>query len=150
MNNELKNTLISRYPKIFSKIKEINCDDGWFDLIDIACNLIQGYANRNATDPTSQVAFTNVTEKFGTLRIYYPNAAAHEYVRGIISFSEQMSATVCEVTGERGTLHRLPTGGVKTLSSQTALALNAKAIVRPSTVAEVLASPNASMVSSDK
>jgi hypothetical protein len=143
MNQELTTQLTEKYPKLFSKTQGIYCGDGWYNLIDIMCNLIQGYANRNNTDPTSQMVFVQIKEKFGTLNVYYQSAGNHEYVKGVTAFAERMSAEVCEVSGEKGALHRTKNGWAKTLSPTVASEMLATLIVRPGSVVDTVATPNA-------
>jgi len=57
MSPELTKKLISSYPKIFGDVNKpvteslmgfgLECGDGWFDIIDNACWLIQDYINNN-------------------------------------------------------------------------------------------------------
>lgn len=150
MKPELKNQLLSKYPKLFSHNQEIYCGDGWYNLIDILCNLLQGYANRNSTESTAQMQFSQIKEKFGVLNIYYKNTNVHEYVLGITTFAEKVSHTVCEITGEKGSLCRMPTGFVKTLAPGVAEVMLATPIVRSSNVADVLATPNAEIKGTDE
>ncbi len=144
MKQELTQQLIGKYPKLFRKIDAIYCGDGWYHLIDILCNLVQGYANRN-TDETAQVAFTQIKEKFGVLSIYY-QGAPHEYILGVTDFASELSSQVCEVTGEKGSLHRLRTGAVQTLSRGVAEPMLATPIVRSAVIADTLATPHAEVI----
>ena len=143
MNQGLDQKLCEKYPKIFAmrngKPSETNmcwgfqCDDGWYDLIDSMCAMIQHHINwreqqhdydiqwnanpdnqpREVMQPVEQVVATQVKEKFGGLRFYY--RGGDEYIRGMVDFAEQFSCRICEVTGDRGELH-IDSGVIKTLS----------------------------------
>jgi hypothetical protein len=130
MKTELVTQLTDKYPKLFEKVKAIYCGDGWYNLIDITCNLIQVYADRNNIDPTAQIVFTNISEQFGRLRLRYQTTEAHEYVKGVTEFAERMSTELCELSGERGSLHRTTQGHAKTLSRGVAEVMLAKPIIR--------------------
>lgn len=56
---------------------------------------------RPVREPCSQVVADQVKEKFGTLRFYV--TGGDEYVRGLISMAESMSAVTCEECGDVGT-----------------------------------------------
>ena len=48
-------------------------------------------------DPNRQVVADQVKEKFGTLRFYY--SGGDDFVRGVVSMAESMSALTCEACG---------------------------------------------------
>ena len=74
MKPELKTTLYQRYPLIFTERPDIACGDGWFDLLDVLCERLQDWTDRNEAP---QVATHQVKEKFGELR-FYPRVANDE------------------------------------------------------------------------
>lgn len=51
-----------------------------------------------------QVVATQVKEKLGGLRFYYDGG--DEHIRGMISMAENMSYSICETCGDKGTLQR--------------------------------------------
>ena len=53
--------------------------------------------------PPTQLVFTQIKEKFGTLRIYY--SGGDEFCCGVISMAESMSAVTCEECGLPGKVH---------------------------------------------
>jgi hypothetical protein len=76
MKDELSSKLYAKYPKLFSQ-KDlpasetcmcwgITCGDGWFGIIDEACEKLQKLADES----NSIIEFTQVKEKFGGLRLY--------------------------------------------------------------------------------
>ena len=123
MSPEKTKILNERYPKIFAReggegsslLREpfylfgFECDDGWFDLIDILCKSIQHHVdwkikskNSNEEKESIQVVVSQVKEKFGTLRFYY--SGGDEYISGLVSMAESMSGKICETSGEKATI----------------------------------------------
>lgn len=116
MSPELDNKLVSKYPKIFANrygdmqttamCWGFECGDGWFDILDIACGQIQSHIDwknkyaKTEDEKVAQVVAAQIKEKFGTLRFY--TNGSNEYVHGIISMAEAMSARTCEKCGSPG------------------------------------------------
>lgn len=101
--------------------------DGWYDLIDTLCSNIthrveqplksieyyeskltdncedrEYYENKLEEEKNKiiSVEFTQVKEKFGTLRIYHNSD--DPYIDGLISMAESMSGKICESCGNKG------------------------------------------------
>lgn len=88
------------YPKIFSgKYGGIAVGKGWFDILNSACQLIQGHLDWKPDVP--QVVAQQVKEKFGGLRFYVDGG--DEYTQGVIAMAEFMSGKTCEECGAPGT-----------------------------------------------
>jgi hypothetical protein len=110
MKAELQDILYKKYPKLFiqkdlDETQTCMCwgleiGDGWFKLIDTLCTIIQDYIDNNKKE---QVVFTQVKEKFGTLRIY--TEGNDDLVYGMIWFAEHTSETICDVCGKDGKLN---------------------------------------------
>lgn len=81
----------------------IECNSGWFGLLEIFL------AELTPEQRSSEVH--QIKEKFGTLRIY----GSFE-VQEIARKYEVLSAEICEISGQPGTLHK-GGGWFKTLSS---------------------------------
>jgi len=119
MSPEKQEELFKRYPKIFSDLKWTECDDGWFDLIDSLCRVIQNEWDNHSYKMTEeekaegQPIAVQVKEKFGGLRFYIYGGGANEEIRGAIRMAESMSFKVCESCGNRG--HKQPGGWIRTL-----------------------------------
>ncbi|MCX9157774.1 hypothetical protein OPU71_16745 [Niveibacterium sp. 24ML] len=119
MSPELDARLCARYPKIFAdrhrSVQEscmgrgMDCDDGWFNLIDVLCGALQYESDHNQAP---QVLAAQVKEKFGTLRFYV--RGANDQQRGMIRMAEAMSARLCEVCGRPGGVFASETGYVST------------------------------------
>ena len=116
MKIELQNKLFEKYPRLFRQrtlpMQEtcmcwgIECGDGWYDLIDNACHLIQSHCTwrinhaqylkeKDGTDFNEsdlQCEFQQVKEKWGSLRIYHNG---DEFVDGVIEMALRMSENTC-------------------------------------------------------
>lgn len=107
MTQELDKKLVEKYPLIFTdRYKDetvtamcwgVECNDGWYWLIDGLCDHIQTYIDSNKHLKIPQVVAAQVKEKFGTLRFYYDGG--NEYIRGVVSHAEWLSGMICEVCG---------------------------------------------------
>jgi hypothetical protein len=92
----------------------IACGDGWYDIIDTLCNLIQARVNSvnkiyksefEKNLPTIipikqrkiECKATQVKEKFGGLRFYI--VGGDDYIRGLISYAELLSYKICNICG---------------------------------------------------
>lgn len=128
MRKELDEALCKKYPEIFrdrhgdmrttAMCWGFECGDGWYNIIDAACAQIENraYNNRLNGEKFHQVIATQVKEKYGTLRFYY--TGGDDYVDGVVSMAETISAKTCEVCGAPGTLRE--GGWLKTLCDQHA------------------------------
>lgn len=115
MKTELEQKLFNKYPEIFRQkdlsMKEtcmcwgIECGDGWYNLIDMLCSILQFNTDKNNYP---QVEAIQVKEKFGGLRFYYNILAKEDdkyyerhcgSIEGTISFVEYLSEKVCERCG---------------------------------------------------
>lgn len=104
MKPELQKQLYDKYPKIFKQkdysIKEscmpwgIETADGWYDLIDILCGLLQWDIDKNG-EP--QIEAVQVKEKYGLLRFYTNGETPKQ--SGYINFAEYISGNICEKCG---------------------------------------------------
>lgn len=116
MKIELQNKLFEKYPKLFRQrtlpMQEtcmcwgIECGDGWYDIIDNACNVIQSHCDWRINhvkyllekegiqydEKDFQCEFLQVKEKWGSLRIYHNS---DEFVDGVIGMAERMSENTC-------------------------------------------------------
>ena len=110
--------LQERYSDIL-KIDYIECDIGWFDILDKALSQMLMLC----CETGESIKIVQIKEKFGGLRIYYdldPNADIDEVnedfrdkIEEIIYNAENESYTTCEVCGEEGKPRK--GGWIKTL-----------------------------------
>lgn len=141
MRDELEQLIYQKYPDMFKNYSQGLPGDGWFNIIDQLCSCIQNHINwrnkaiddytrRVATgeeipewmrkqnrEPIRQVVVAQVKEKYGTLRFYYDGG--DEYIRGMVTIAESMSAVTCEDCGAPGELRS--GGWLRTLCSEHAL-----------------------------
>jgi hypothetical protein len=112
MKQELDKLLCEKYPKMMvNRNKDMmetcmcwgfECGDGWFNILDQLMGNIQHHIDwKNRTEEVvAQVTLDQVKEKFGTLRFYY--SGGDDYISGLVSMAESMSAITCESCGNPG------------------------------------------------
>ena len=117
MSPEKEKQLFEKYPKIFSNLKYTECGDGWYDIIDSLCAVLQNEADNVAyrlpeeEKEASQPLAAQVKEKFGGLRFYIYGGNEEKW--GAIRMAQAMSFKVCEDCGNRG--HKQPGAWIRTL-----------------------------------
>lgn len=107
MKEELEKQLTDEYTTLFrgkdmpvtENLMSFGCDcgDGWFNIINAACSVI---ATHTEHEGKTDFLFTQIKEKYGTLRMYSDGGNA--YTAGIIAMAEAMSGETCEVCGAPG------------------------------------------------
>jgi hypothetical protein len=148
MTPKLEHQLIKKYPKLFRDTTKspketlmcFGCEhgDGWFDILDKLCGYITHLqesrtyflATKNGKSiefHCPDVIFTQIKEKYGTLRVYWrfqiddfkelsaQSKDPHELdkylslytdtIENAIDFCEYLSSQTCEVTGKPGKLY---------------------------------------------
>jgi len=95
MKTSLQENLFKDFPKLFKQKdlpKERTCmcwgietPDEWYDIIYKLCLTIQNYIDWNEA---KQIEFTQVKEKFGSLRVYYNNQ--DRWIDGAIAMANSM------------------------------------------------------------
>jgi hypothetical protein len=121
MKKELEKKLVEKYPKILTDYGGnpmetcmawgIECDDGWYNLLDKCLGKIQHLCDLvSYKGEEYQIVASQIKEKYGTLRFYYSGTSsdriADDIVDDIITEAENESARVCENTGADGTVCR--------------------------------------------
>jgi len=120
MKRELDEYLCKAYPKMMVNRNlhmtetcmcwGFECGDGWFPILRTLMGNIQHHIDWNNSNfekgytqykQVPQVTLDQVKEKFGTLRFYY--TGGDEYIHGLVSMAESMSAITCETCGKPGT-----------------------------------------------
>lgn len=87
----------------------IECDDGWYFLIDNLMNSIQNYCKNNNIEP---INITQIKEKWGGLSFYY--YGGDKMIDGMVWLAEHMSYHICEECGSIKNVSQTK-GWVKTL-----------------------------------
>jgi hypothetical protein len=119
MKQELDRLLCEKYPAMMvnrnGAVTEtcmcwgFECGDGWYNILNLLMSNIQHHIDWNNKNfekgykqykQVPQVTLDQVKEKFGTLRFYY--TGGDEYIRGLVSMAESMSAVTCETCGNPG------------------------------------------------
>lgn len=96
------------------------CGSGWFDLIYMSLSTIKAYLKLH---PEKDFRFAQIKEKFAGLRMYSYNA--DDFISGVISLAEALSARTCEVCGNPGYVAKCDGGyWVKALCDAHAKELN--------------------------
>ena len=126
MRKELDEELCKKYPEIFkdryadmrttAMCWGFDCGDGWYNIIDAVCAQIKNREYDNNNVDWLSVFATQVKEKYGTLRFYY--TGGDDFVDGVVSMAESISATTCETCGAPGKLRK--GGWLKTLCDEHA------------------------------
>ena len=105
MSPELENKLYEDFAMLFANREHpqspmvfgCECGDGWHGIILSACRRISFH---EANAGRSYFRFDQVKEKWGRLCLYY--SGGDEFVMGVISMAEAMSAVTCERCGAPG------------------------------------------------
>lgn len=100
MNKDLELQLQEQFPSFFCDLygdrrvtglaHGLGCGDGWFNLIKETCQQL--------TDAGADLRFSQIKEKFGSLRMYYTGEA--QTILPIVVDAERRSLTICEQCGK--------------------------------------------------
>jgi hypothetical protein len=93
-----------RYGGFHGKGLNVECDEGWHDLIYELCSCISNLPYED------DFRVVQIKEKFGELRFYYDGRGSKE-IDDLISEYEKKSTTVCEVCGEQGRVRDIYSNG---------------------------------------
>ena len=102
MKQELETKLKEKYPQLLEKVAYFECDNGWYDVIDQMCYLVDDDAKvqRRLNAEFESPYFVQIKEKFGVMRAYAYDS--NDYARGVIAMSEAMTRRTCEACGSIG------------------------------------------------
>ena len=114
MTRQLKDAqeeLYKKYPKLFRQ-KDLSIQEscmlwgicfslGWFPILESVCDLIENHIEQKQE---VQFEFTQIKEKFGSMRLYY--IGGDDFVDGVISMAESMSHDICELCGKPGKINK--------------------------------------------
>jgi len=109
MDKKLQNKIFKRFDYMFRERKlpmsqtcmcwGITTGNGWYDLLWKLCEDIEKELKKDI-EVKKEFAFTQVKEKFATLRAYYNGGT--EKIETLICKAEQKSAVTCEICGKPG------------------------------------------------
>ena len=110
MNAQSEHQLRDKYPELFVDIWGdprqtamawgLECDDGWYTILDTLCRQISHHLKYNTEPNVQPVILEQVKEKYGTLRFYY--RGGDDVISGLVQMAEAMSAKCCERCGNLG------------------------------------------------
>lgn len=119
MREELVEKLRTRYDRLFTGPVPIECDDGWYGILDMTMGTIVSYIiSREKSMVWAQkqmdlgkpamvpplidpVSIDQIKEKFGSLNFRYHGG--DNVISGMVLLAEAMSEITCEVCGNVGT-----------------------------------------------
>lgn len=91
MDKYLQDYLLSKYRHIFDEGVCIDCNNGWFWLIDNTLNSIYNYQKNNKIE---FIKINTIKQKFGLLNIYYNKS--NDVIFGITVMAKYLSSDICE------------------------------------------------------
>jgi len=94
--------IYKKYPNLFPK-NCIDCQAGWYDIIDQMCAAIKVYIENEIFDQNIQPQFTRIREHLGVLDIEINGG--DEIVKLIVQACEKLSYHTCEFCGDEGELY---------------------------------------------
>lgn len=107
MKVELQDYLKKKFPLLYPKNFEFECNDGWFQILLWLSRYLEMYTtqqnemsvkNPQYYQPVKQTVAVQIKQKFGTLRFYYEGG--NEHIHTIIQYTEFISGYICEYTGK--------------------------------------------------
>lgn len=96
-----RSELRARYPAILERAS-LSYGPGWAGLMETLCERLQHYADRGML----AVQITQAKEKWGELSVNY--MGGDRFADGLIDMAEAMSAHICELCGNPGSLEEGP------------------------------------------
>ena len=100
MIKEKIDILVGKYPRLFERIKHLECGDGWFSILDHLCAILDDHCEYVGIS----LVVEQIKEKFGDLRFYY--SGGDEFCAGAVHMAEAMTAHVCEICGNPGEINK--------------------------------------------
>ncbi len=116
MKEELELKLIEKYPEFFGELKReegpmhsiklfgMECNDGWYDILDKLMLNIKTYLDNKPEDEKFMVTLHQIKEKFGGLRFYIDHG--DDYIYELINAAENESFETCEDCGSKENIGR--------------------------------------------
>lgn len=108
MNETLQAILLNKYKILRTSMNEsyntsfsifgIQCEDGWFSLLDKLC-----YDIELCLDDDEEFIVNQIKQKWGGLRFYYDtDSKSSDKIDSLVSLAEEQSFTICEICGKSG------------------------------------------------
>ena len=100
MTPERARDLCAKHPSILKEDFYFECDDGWYDLLEILFIEIEAYCSQFELEyPTA----SQIKEKFGKLRIYLDGS--DQTIERMVWLTEHMSGRICSICGNKGRMN---------------------------------------------
>lgn len=96
MKEELQKQLQTKYPNLINESLDIDCGDGWYNLLDETLNILKHEIEHKHVE----CHILQIKEKFGGLRFYMNGGDT--FTDGVICLAESMSYHICDVCGNVG------------------------------------------------
>lgn len=100
--DDWESDLKNKYPLTLSHLSYFECNDGWKQLLDNLCAVIEQHIKSKKLEDIYAI---QVKEKFGSLRFYM--SYHDDFIEGAIALAEEQSGKICEICGEHGTIENL-------------------------------------------
>jgi len=122
MTRELENILVAKYPDLLKGIRQnprtplffgVECEDGWYDLINNALFAIQQQYDQLEESEKEDTCIIQIKEKFGGLRLYMSQTT--DAMDDIIRTAESTAYKTCEVCGATDNIATADTRYIRTL-----------------------------------
>lgn len=94
---EIDSIFHKKYPNL--KIPHIECDKGWFGIIDLLFEEADRW-NKTCSDEYQKIQILQVKEKYGCLRFYH--TGGNDIFIGMIRMAEKITKNICETCGSSG------------------------------------------------
>lgn len=103
--------LISKYPELFNinssnrnaiNLFGIECNIGWYNLLDSLMSTIKEYCESNNI---SYISINQIKEKFGGLRFYF--YGGDDRIEGMVWLAENLSYSICENCSKFATIRNV-------------------------------------------
>lgn len=113
MSPEKVEYLFNKYPLLYRHPLPIECNNGWFDLIDELSSKLENLIEieEDKFKSNEQELFEHrlcyaiqVKEKYGTLRFYM--SLLTDAMDDFIEEASKKSASICEICGEKGKIKK--------------------------------------------
>ena len=102
MNIEKVEKIRADFPKIFTRKRNFECGNGWFDLIYKLCLDLEAECTRLGKTDDEWIEAVQVKQKFGQLRFYYCVSGDDGNLNELTLLAMDKSAEICETCGLKG------------------------------------------------
>lgn len=112
-HDEFLESMKQKYPLTFKSLTYIECESGWFNIIDSLACTIENHLKRLDPEVADEMYVVQCKEKFGGLRWYM--AGSDDFIDGAVGLAENLSVITCEDCGCPAPKLRAVRGWIKCL-----------------------------------